>query len=102
MSLSKHSPDADVAPVRICLSSCVVLSFFVTCTDDPHRLKRVLKSQVRSQLIYLSIVELIVDVPQCLRILELVISGSHRKQNSAWERSRDSMTTNMVELLRTS
>ena len=46
---------------------------FVTCTDDPHRLKRVLKSQVRSQLIYLSIVELIVDVPQCFRILEQVI-----------------------------
>ena len=51
LCLSKHSPDAVVAhfcaPARICLSPCVVLSFFlhVTRTDDPHRCKRSIKSQ---------------------------------------------------------
>ena len=55
----------------------------VTCTDDPHRLKRAIEPQVRSQLISLSI-NAVASVnklwtSQCLRILEQIIFGSQRK-----------------------
>ena len=54
---SRRSCCAFCAPACICLSPCVVLNFFlhVTCTDDPHRLKCAIKSQVIPQLISLSI-----------------------------------------------
>ena len=53
MCLSKHCSDAVVAhsvhlSIVVCLPVMVsVLLARVTCTDDPHRVKRAIKSQVR-------------------------------------------------------
>ena len=80
--------------LRVSSSLCVVLSFFlhVTCTDDPHRLKCAIKSQVRSQLIPVSIHAIAslnkLLTHQCLRNLEHIVIGSHRKMNCAWWRDR--------------
>ena len=70
LCFSQHSPDAAVAHsvhLRVSVCPCVVLSFFlhVTCTDDPHRLKCAIKSQVRSQVI----------VHPCRRIVEQIVDG---------------------------
>ena len=56
----------------------------VTCTDDPHRLKRAIKNQVRSQLNSLSI-HAVASLNksltfQCHRIQEHSIIGSHRNE----------------------
>ena len=74
------------------LCTCAHLFVFLCCSqfllalvtsDDPHRLKRAIKSQVRSQLISLSIpaVESLNKMltSQCLRILEQIIFGSQRQ-----------------------
>ena len=83
---SRRSCCAFCSPARICLSPCVVLSFFlhVTCTDDPHRHKCAIKTQVIPQLIPLSI-HAVASLNksltwQCLRNLEHIVIGSHRKK----------------------
>ena len=90
MCLSKHSPDAVVAHIVqlrafVCLPVCVLSFFFalVKGADDPHRLKRATKSQVRSQRNSLSIhaVASLNNLlsSQNLRFLEEIIIRSHRK-----------------------
>ena len=103
---SRRSCCAFCAPARICVSLCCsqFLLALVTCTDDPHRYKRAIKSQVRSQLISLSIhavciVEQIVDAPMPQNS-ETDYRWIASQINCAWKRSRDSMTTNMAEALK--
>ena len=90
MCLSKHSPDAAVAHVvHLRLFVCFLVMFsvsiaLVTCIDDPHRLKCATKTQVRSKHNSLSIHAVATLNKsltfQCLRILEHIIIGSHRKE----------------------
>ena len=75
------------ALARVCLFSLCCSQFplaLVTCTDDPHRLKRAIKTQVRSQLIALSVhavASLNISLTfQCLRILEHIVIESTRKE----------------------
>ena len=90
---SRRSCCAFCAPARVCLSPCVVLSVFlhVTCTDDPHRLKCAIKSQVIPQLIS-QLISLSVHAVaslnksltyQCLRNLERIVTESQRKRKFA-------------------
>ena len=82
----RRSCCAFCAFARICLSPCCsqFLTAVVLFTDDPHRLKRAIKTQVRSQLISLSfhaVAWLIKSLTfECLRILEHIEIGSHRKE----------------------
>ena len=87
------------APACICLSACVDLSFIlqVTCTDDPHRLPSSLKSfHCPSHCPSIQSHRGTMSTYQCLRNLERIVIGSHRKKKCAWWRSCDSMATNMA------
>ena len=91
MCLSKLSPGALVAPflctfAHLFLSLCFsqFLLALVTWTDDPHRLKRAIKTHVRSHVISLSIHAVAslntLLTSQCFRILEHILFGCHRTQ----------------------
>ena len=86
-ALVKSTVPTHFLHLRVCACLPVLFSVLlalVTCTDDPHRLKRAIKTHFRSQLISLS-THAVASMnksltSKCLRILEHIFIGSHRKE----------------------